>query len=183
MMKKLLKEVAVLAMAAVVAVSSVSGVQAAVASPTVSVVPVDKKNVAATDGNNVDTKADGTAEVNDVTVSKNIATVPATVTVDGVTYTVTVIKAKAFAKTAKKAKKIVIPATVKRVNKMGFTGAKKVKKIIVKGTKSFTVKKGAFKGLNSAKITVKVNKKMKAKEFKKLKKNLKKDGFKGKVTK
>ena len=45
MMKKLLKEVAVLAMAAVVAVSSVSGVQAAVASPTVSVVPVDKKNV------------------------------------------------------------------------------------------------------------------------------------------
>ena len=174
MMKKLLKEVAVLAMAAVVAVSSVSGVQAAVASPTVSVVPVDKKNVAATDGNNVDTKADGTAEVNDVTVSKNIATVPATVTV---------IKAKAFAKTAKKAKQIVIPATVKRVNKMGFTGAKKVKKIIVKGTKSFTVKKGAFKGLNSAKITVKVNKKMKAKEFKKLKKNLKKAGFKGKVTK
>ena len=178
MMKKLLKEVAVLAMAAVVAVSSVSGVQAAVASPTVSVVPVDKKN-----GNNVDTKADGTAEVNNVTVSKNIATVPATVTVDGVTYTVTVIKAKAFAKTAKKAKQIVIPATVKRVNKMGFTGAKKVKKIIVKGTKSFTVKKGAFKGLNSAKITVKVNKKMKAKEFKKLKKNLKKAGFKGKVTK
>lgn len=39
MMKKLLKEVAALAMAAVVAVSSVSGVQAAVASPTVSVVP------------------------------------------------------------------------------------------------------------------------------------------------
>ena len=66
---------------------------------------------------------------------------------------------------------------------MGFTGAKKVKKIIVKGTKSFTVKKGAFKGLKSAKITVKVNKKMKAKEFKKLKKNLKKAGFKGKVTK
>ena len=178
MMKKLLKEVAVLAMAAVVAVSSVSGVQAAVASPTVSVVPVDKKNVTTTEGNNVDTKADGTAEINDVTVNKNIATVPGRVT-----YTVTVIKAKAFAKTAKKAKKIVIPATIKRVNKMGFTGAKKVKKIIVKGTKSFTVKKGAFKGLNSAKITVKVNKKMKAKEFKKLKKNLKKAGFKGKVTK
>ena len=75
MMKKLLKEVAVLAMAAVVAVSSVSGVQAAVASPTVSVVPVDKKNVTTTEGNNVDTKADGTAEINDVTVNKNIATV------------------------------------------------------------------------------------------------------------
>ena len=66
---------------------------------------------------------------------------------------------------------------------MGFTGAKKVKKIIVKGTKSFTVKKGAFKNVNSKKITVKVNKKMSAKEFKKLKKNLKKAGFKGKIKK
>ena len=183
MMKKLLKEVAVLAMAAVVAVSSVSGVQAAVASPTVSVVPVDKKNVTTTEGNNVDTKADGTAEINDVTVNKNIAIVPGTVTVDKVTYTVTVIKAKAFAKKAKKAKKIVIPATIKKVNKKGFTGTKKLKTIIVKGTKSFTVKKGAFKNVNSKKITVKVNKKMSAKEFKKLKKNLKKAGFKGKIKK
>ena len=97
--------------------------------------------------------------------------------------TVTVIKAKAFAKKAKKAKKIVIPATIKRVNKKGFTGTKKLKTIIVKGTKSFTVKKGAFKKVNSKKITVKVNKKMKAKEFKKLKKNLKKAGFKGKIKK
>ena len=96
------------------------------------------------------------------------ATVPSKVTAKGVTYTVTVIKAKAFAKKAKKAKKIVIPATIKRVNKKGFTGTKKLKTIIVKGTKSFTVKKGAFKKVNSKKITVKVNKKMKAKEFKKL---------------
>ena len=88
-----------------------------------------------------------------------------------------------FAKKAKNAKKIVIPATIKKVNKKGFTGTKKLKTIVVKGTKSFTVKKGAFKSVNSKKITVKVNKKMSAKEFKKLKKNLKKAGFKGKIKK
>ena len=181
-MKKLMKNVAVLALAAAVAVGSVTGVSAAVKSPTSSLVPVNAKNVAVSNGNTVDTKANGTAEVG-VSAKKSTATVPSKVTAKGVTYTVTVIKAKAFAKKAKKAKKIVIPATIKRVNKKGFTGTKKLKTIIVKGTKSFTVKKGAFKKVNSKKITVKVNKKMKAKEFKKLKKNLKKAGFKGKIKK
>ena len=169
-----MKNVAVLALAAAVAVGSVTGVSAAVKSPTSSLVPVNAKNVAVSNGNTVDTKANGTAEVGVVSAKKSTATVPSKVTAKGVTYTVTVIKAKAFAKKAKKAKKIVIPATIKRVNKKGFTGTKKLKTIIVKGTKSFTVKKGAFKKVNSKKITVKVNKKMKAKEFKKLKKNLKK---------
>ena len=173
-MKKLMKNVAVLALAAAVAVGSVTGVSAAVKSPTSSLVPVNAKNVAVSNGNTVDTKANGTAEVGVVSAKKSTATVPSKVTAKGVTYTVTVIKAKAFAKKAKKAK---------RVNKKGFTGTKKLKTIIVKGTKSFTVKKGAFKKVNSKKITVKVNKKMKAKEFKKLKKNLKKAGFKGKIKK
>ena len=174
-MKKLMKNVAVLALAAAVAVGSVTGVSAAVKSPTSSLVPINAKNVAVSNGNTVDTKANGTAEVGVVSAKKSTATVPSKVTAKGVTYTVTVIKAKAFAKKAKKAKKI--------VNKKGFTGTKKLKTIIVKGTKSFTVKKGAFKKVNSKKITVKVNKKMKAKEFKKLKKNLKKAGFKGKIKK
>lgn len=182
-MKKLMKNVAVLALAAAVAVGSVTGVSATVKSPTSSLVPVNAKNVAVSNGNTVDTKANGTAEVGAVVAKKSTATVPSKVTVKGVTYTVTVIKAKAFAKKAKKAKKIVIPATIKKVNKKGFTGTKKLKTIIVKGTKSFTVKKGAFKSVNSKKITVKVNKKMSAKEFKKLKKNLKKAGFKGKIKK
>ena len=177
-MKKLMKNVAVLALAAAVAVGSVTGVSAAVKSPTSSLVPVNAKNVAVSNGNTVDTKANGTAEVGAVVAKKSTATVPSKVTVKGVTYTVTVIKAKAFAKKAKKAKKIVIPATIKKVNKKGFTGTKKLKTIIVKGTK-----KGAFKNVNSKKITVKVNKKMSAKEFKKLKKNLKKAGFKGKIKK
>ena len=142
-MKKLMKNVAVLALAAAVAVGSVTGVSAAVKSPTSSLVPVNAKNVAVSNGNTVDTKANGTAEVGVVSAKKSTATIPSKVTVKGVTYTVTVIKAKAFAKKAKKAKKSV----------------------------------------NSKKITVKVNKKMSAKEFKKLKKNLKKAGFKGKIKK
>ena len=165
-----MKNVAVLALAAAVAVGSVTGVSAAVKSPTSSLVPVNAKNVAVSNGNTVDTKANGTAEVGAVVAKKSTATVPSKVTVKGVTYTVTVIKAKAFAKKAKKAKKIVIPATIKKVNKKGFTGTKKLKTIIVKN-------------VNSKKITVKVNKKMSAKEFKKLKKNLKKAGFKGKIKK
>ena len=164
-MKKLMKNVAVLALAAEVAVGSVTGVSAAVKSPPSSLVPVNAKKVAVTHGNTVDTKANGTAEVGVVSAKKSTATVPSKVTAKGVTYTVTVIKAKAFAKKAKKAKKIVIPATIKRVNKKGFTGNKKLKTIIVKGTKSFTVKK------------------KKDKKFKKLKKNLKKAGFKGKIKK
>ena len=56
-MKKLMKNVAVLALAAAVAVGSVTGVSAAVKSPTSSLVPVNAKNVAVSNGNTVDTKA------------------------------------------------------------------------------------------------------------------------------
>ena len=45
-------------------------------------------------GNTVDTKANGTAEVGVVSAKKSTATVPSKVTAKGVTYTVTVIKAK-----------------------------------------------------------------------------------------
>ena len=105
-MKKLMKNVAVLALAAAVAVGSVTGVSAAVKSPTSSLVPVNAKNVAVSNGNTVDTKANGTAEVGAVVAKKSTATVPSKVTVKGVTYTVTVIKAKAFAKKAKRLKRL-----------------------------------------------------------------------------
>lgn len=52
-----MKNVAVLALAAAVAVGSVTGVSAAVKSPTSSLVPVNAKNVAVSNGNTVDTKA------------------------------------------------------------------------------------------------------------------------------
>lgn len=78
-MKKLMKNVAVLALAAAVAVGSVTGVSAAVKSPTSSLVPVNAKNVAVSNGNTVDTKANGTAEVGAVVAKKSTATVPSKV--------------------------------------------------------------------------------------------------------
>lgn len=90
------------------------------------------------------------------------------------------IKANAFSK-YKKATKIEIAPSVKKIPKNAFKGAKKVKTIVFKGTKIVTVKKGAFNGLKTKKMIIKINKKMSKKNFKKMKKSLKKAGFKGKV--
>ena len=67
------------------------------------------------------------------------------------------------------------------IGKNAFAGCKKLTKITLKG-KKVTVKKGAFKGVNTKKVTIKASK-MNAKQFKAFKKALKKAGFKGKVTK
>lgn len=67
--------------------------------------------------------------------------------------------------------------------KNAFAGAKKLNTISMNVKKSITVKKGAFKGLNTKKMTIKVSKKMSAKELKKFKKVLKAAGFDGKVVK
>ena len=179
-MIKAMKTAFVCALAAALTFSTVSG---AATSPTTSKEPVAASNVKATNGAKVDTKANGTAAVDSVKKStKKSITVSGTVTVDGVKYTVTVINAKAFAN-CKKATKITLPASIKTIKKNAFAGAKKVKTITLKGKKSITVAKGAFKGLNTKKMTIKVNKKMSKKELKKLKKALKKAGFKGKVKK
>ena len=138
---------------------------------------VNKGGVKAT----VKTTDDGTAVVKDVKSSKKSVTVSSTVKVDGVEYKVTTIEANAFAN-CKKATKIALPATVKTIKKEAFTGAKKVKTIVVKSKKAVTVKKGAFKGVDTQKITIKASK-MSKKQLKKFKKELKKAGFKGKVKK
>ena len=67
--------------------------------------------------------------------------------------------------------------TVTKIGKQGFQGCKKLKKIVVKCKKAPKATKGAFKGL-SKKVVV-VAKGMSAKQFKLLKKNFKKAGFKG----
>ena len=71
--------------------------------------------------------------------------------------------------------------TVNKIAKNAFKGCKKLKKITYKGKVALTVQKGAFSGLKTKKITFKVTKKMSKANFKKLKKNLKKAGFKGKI--
>ena len=106
----------------------------------------------------VDTTADGTATIAKVDVKKKKVTVPTTVTVGGVEYTVTSIA------------------------KGAFKGLKKNAVVSINTTKSLKVAKKAFKG-NTKKVTIKVNKKMSKKELKKFKKALKKAGFQGKVKK
>ena len=105
----------------------------------------------------VNTAADGTATIAKVDTKKKNVTVPTTVTVKGVEYSVTSIA------------------------KGAFKGLKKNAVISINTTKSLKVAKKAFKG-NTKKVTIKVNKKMSKKELKKLKKALKKAGFKGKVS-
>ena len=129
----------------------------------------------------VKTTENGTAAIKKVKSSKKSVTVSSTVKVDGVEYKVTTIEANAFAN-CKKATKITLPSTVKTIKKKAFTGAKKVKTIVVKSKKAVTVKKGAFKGVDTKKVTIKASK-MSKKQLKKFKKTLKKAGFKGKVKK
>ena len=78
-------------------------------------------------------------------------------------------------------KKSGITFTVNKIAKNAFKGCKKLKTIVFKGKVALTVAKGAFSGCKTSKMTFKVTKKMSKANFKKLKKNLKKAGFKGKI--
>ena len=86
-------------------------------------------------------------------------TVPKTVTINKVKYSVTTIGANAFAKCTKLTK-VTIPASIKGIGKGAFTGCKKLKSVVIKTTKltKKNVKAGAFKGI-PAKAKVKVPKK------------------------
>lgn len=171
---KAMKKVLVCTMAAALTLGSAQLASAAT-SPTQAPKPVTKNNVKAS-GVTVNTKSNGTAVLTKAKSGKKVS-VASKITVKGVKYTVTVINAKAF---SKKTTQVTLPATIKTINKSAFTGAKKLKKIVINSKKSITVKKGAFKGLNTKKITIQA-KKMSKKELKKFKKALKKAGFKGKV--
>lgn len=117
-----------------------------------------------------------------VKTNKKTITLPETVVVKGETVDLNKIGHDAF-KNAKKVKTINLSKKTKYLNKKAFKGCKKLTTITFKGTKSFKTVKDTFKGVDTSKITFKVNKKMKASEFKKLQKQLKKAGFKGKVVK
>ena len=71
---------------------------------------------------------------------------------------------------------------VNKIAKNAFKGCKKVKVIKYKGGEVLKIAKGAFSGINTKKVTFKCfKKKISAAKFKKLKKALKKAGFKGKI--
>ena len=99
--------------------------------------------------------------VNKVDKKAKTAIIPTTVKVNGVNYQVTAIAAKAFANN-KSLKKVVIPASVRKIGKQAFSGCKNLKTIIIK-TPHLTKKSvgaKAFKGIY-AKATIKVPKKQK----------------------
>ena len=179
-MKQFKKVIACALIAVLTLVAAAPAAQAA-QSPTESVKPVTKEDVKAENGNTVSTNKKGTATVEEIKkTSKKSVTVSSKVTVDGVDYKVTTIGKKAF-ENAPKMTKVTLPSTIKTISKGAFTGAKKLTTITLKGTKSITVKKGAFADVNTKKMTITVSKKMSASQLKKLKKELKAAGYKGKV--
>ena len=110
--------------------------------------------------------------------------VPGTQTYGGKKHTVKVVKAKAFTK-CKKVQTVTLPKTVTQINKHAFYGCKKLKKINIKSAKKIRVYKNAFNGggLKHYNVTITVTKKMSKANFNYLKKQLKKNGFRGKLVK
>ena len=102
-------------------------------------------------------------------------TIPKTVKIDGTTFKVTQITAKAL-KGNKKLTKVTIGKNVTTIGAKAFYGCKKLKTITIQGTALKKVGSKAFTGVPK-KATAKVPKKKKS-AYKKL---LKKGGYKGKV--
>ena len=102
-----------------------------------------------------------------------------TVTIKGVSCTVTEVKAKGFAKFAK-LKKVTIGANIEVIGKQAFKGCKKLKNVIFKGKKVPTMKK-SFKGTPSN-MKVKLSKALKKGKVKKnMIKKLRKAGVSSKA--
>ena len=174
-MNKLIKKVLVGITAATMMFGSVCTAYAATDSATVAPAPEKQTNVKADNGVN------GTATVKALPkTTKKSVTVASKVVVDGVSYKVTAIGAKAFAN-ATKATTVTLPASIKTIGAQAFTGAKSVKTIVIKSA-SVKVDKTAFKGVDTKKMTIKVSG-MSAKQLKAFKAQLKKAGFKGTVKK
>lgn len=106
--------------------------------------------------------------------------IPATVKIDGYTFKVTAIGAKAF-QNMKKLTTVTIGANVKKIGSKAFYKCAKLKKVAFKGVQAPTIGKQAFKG-TAAKCKVTTVKKMKAKQKKVLKTRLKKAGLSAKAT-
>ncbi len=115
-----------------------------------------------------------TVTVTGTSIQSGTVTIPAKVTINGITYKVTAVSAKAF-KGKTKITKVVIGKNVKKIGKNAFYGCKKLKTIEIKGAKKLsTIGENAFKNISSsATIAVKTSK---AKLVKKVKKLVKASG-------
>lgn len=187
-MKKVLKKVMALALAAVLTIGTAVTSTAAAPSPTTGKKPVNQ--IADTDskGNNtkspvytVRTYDTGRARIIGAATIKENVTVPNYVKVNGVKYRVTSIGAKSL-KNWKSVKKITLSKNIKTVHNQSFKSCKSLKTIVVKNTKNIWFLPDTFKGSNTKKMTVKFSKKMSKKTYAKMQKRLRKIGFKGKIT-
>lgn len=107
----------------------------------------------------------GTVEFEKVDKTKSSITIPATITVDGITYKVTSISKNAF-KNNKNLKKVTIGKNITTIGTNAFYGCKNLKTITIKSTQLKSISKNAFKGIN-AKAKIKVPK-SKLTKYKKL---------------
>lgn len=176
-MKSLKKMLAVVLAASLTLSSAVVAFGAT--SPTTGAVATENKTaVDATDvPAQVTTTAKGEATISKFTDKKATKATIDTVTVNGVEYKVTEIKANAFKGT--KVKTVSLGENVAKVGKNAFSGAKSLKTVTL-ANKKVTVSSKAFSGLSKsakAKITIKVNSKISKKDYAKLVKALKKAGI------
>jgi hypothetical protein len=151
-------------------------------SPTTSKTPAAQTGVAAEGKYYVgNTTSTGTVSITTTDPStKDTKTIPTKLTINGVSYTVTTLESNALSN-LDTVKTVILPPTLTTIKKQAFTGCKSLKTIVLKNKKATKVQKNAFKGLNTKKITVKVKVKMSDKNYKKLQKQLRKAGFKGKI--
>ena len=141
----------------------------------------DMSSNSSIDSAKVKTSANGTAKISDIKSEAKEVEINDTIEVDGVSYKVKTLGEGAL-KNCKNATEVTLPSSLTKIEKGAFTGAKKVKTIKLDVKKSITVQKGAFKGVNTEKMTIKVSRKMSDKEFAKFQKTLDKAGYEGKVT-
>lgn len=156
-------------------------------SPTQGRKPVMQNTVVATQqagiAPTVNTKEDGTASITRLEENEQkVIKVSSTVVVDGITYTVTRISARAFAD-CKRMKRVELPDTITEIGARAFLGAKKLKRIEFTSDKAPKISKKAFEGVDTRKMTITYPKEMEKKEITKFKKRLKKAKFEGKVKK
>ena len=123
-------------------------------------------------------KKNKTAVLKKLVTKKKTDKIPATFSYGKVKYKITVIKSKSL-KASKKLRTLKIGKNIKLIQKNAFYGSKiKTVKFISKKTVP-KIKKGAFKKSKVKKIFI--TKKMSKKKYKKLKKALRKAGYKGKI--
>ncbi len=74
-------------------------------------------------------------------------TIPSNVTIDGISYAVTSIDAKAFSG-CRRITNITIPSSVTVIGKNAFSGCSNLKKIVINANSNLVIQKNAFKNIN-----------------------------------